>query len=77
MQPTLFENERARQPRRVLMHVIDAGGGCGDEPGTHEVVMQCGKCGYETGWITVRTVTEGRRGRPCPKCNQENSNGDR
>lgn len=72
-QPTLFDNTRPRRPRRVLMHVIDAGpwDGCG-EPGrlgSHLVRMQCPRCGHETDWIGVQSVTEGRRGKPCPECN--------
>ncbi|HSV28619.1 MAG TPA: hypothetical protein VLL76_03645 [Candidatus Omnitrophota bacterium] len=51
-----------RRPRRVLMHVMDAGSGM--------IEFACRRCGHNTGWIRDdRTVTENRRGRPCPKCN--------
>jgi hypothetical protein len=60
------EPDRKRASPRVLMHVVDAGPGCDD---AEQVVMQCGKCGHKTGWITVRTMTEAKRGQPCPKCN--------
>lgn len=71
MHDTLFEMpKRERKPRRVIMHVVDAGGGCGiEDSGQHMVQMACSKCGYKTDWFMVQTVTEGRKGKPCPKCN--------
>jgi len=57
-----------RRPRRVLMHVVDAGewyGGNGKG-----IQFSCQTCGHDTGWIKdTRTVTENKRGIPCPKCN--------
>lgn len=54
---------KPRQPRRVMMHVIDAG---------NEVAkFQCVKCMNETGWLRYSSVTEAKRGIPCPKCNEE------
>ena len=69
MQPTLFDDEpRKRAKPRVMMHVVDAGQGeC--YGGSHIVVMQCGRCGHKTDWFQVNTTTEGKRGKPCPKCN--------
>lgn len=72
----LFEIEREepkpRQKPRKLMHVIDAGGGgCGVDTGEHRVRFGCQTCNHETDWQTVKTVTEGKRGIPCPKCNPE------
>jgi DNA-directed RNA polymerase subunit RPC12/RpoP len=60
-----------RKKRRVMMHVIDAGDhGCVYEPGnTHIAQFQCAKCGDKSGWIEMRTATDGRRGIPCPNCN--------
>lgn len=72
MQPTLFDfgPKPPRAKPRVMMHVSDASC-CGDEDGSHEVCFACAKCGHETEWVTVRNVTEGRRGWPCPVCNKE------
>lgn len=45
------------------MHVNDAGG-------PELVEMICGHCGHNTGWINPgKTITELKRGLPCPKCN--------
>lgn len=53
------------------MHVIDAATDCcGGESHGHDVRFACQKCGYETEWIAVRSVSEGKLGIPCPKCNQ-------
>lgn len=59
------------------MGVMDAG-----EPGCR---FRCRRCGHETDWIGVwsvkdgwertdqpLTLTEAKRGVPCPKCNQAN-----
>lgn len=47
------------------MHVIDAGHNC--------IEMKCFHCGYESGWINDerKTITELKRGLPCPECNQQ------
>ena len=55
-----------RQPRRVLMHHIDAGPG-----NPNGAVFRCGKCDHLTGWLFDVTNEELRRGRPCPVCNVE------
>lgn len=60
-QPMLFpELERARAKPRVMMRILDAG----DEVASFE----CSRCGHRTGWVGA-TVTEQRRGKPCPQCN--------
>jgi len=58
----LFTKEQApRTKRNVLMHVVDAG--------SDMIHLKC-KCGHDTGWIKeTLTVTEYKRGVPCPKCN--------
>lgn len=59
-----------RPPRRMrgqLMHVSDAG--CGE--GKPVVRMRCAKCGYGSDWYKFDTVTEAKRGLPCPRCNGE------
>ena len=51
-----------KKPRRKLMHVSDAGDGL--------IQFRCHRCGHDTGWIEdTKTVTENKRGIPCPKCN--------
>ncbi|MGY3588042.1 hypothetical protein [Bradyrhizobium sp. USDA 4350] len=55
-----------RRSRGVLMHVCDAGGGEGRNVLCQ---MQCRKCGHRSGWLIFDTVTEAKRGIPCPKCN--------
>jgi hypothetical protein len=60
--PDLFP-DAPRRARRVMMHVIDAGSSL--------VRFACGRCRFETDWLPERTVTEDRRGWPCPRCNAE------
>jgi hypothetical protein len=64
-QAELFSKPKRRRP--VMMHVSDAGGA--EDRGVM-VTLQCPKCGAETGWIKFRTVTEAKRGQPCPRCNE-------
>lgn len=61
----LFEKP-PRRPRRVMMHVYDAGhiDGFGEA-----VRFKCTRCPYVSDWIKARTLTEDRAGEPCPKCN--------
>jgi len=69
----LFEaTEVPRAKRLWRMHVSDAG-----DDGIKTVIeFKCKRCGHNTGWIADKwTVTENRRGHPCPKCNQEKANG--
>jgi hypothetical protein len=57
-----------KPPRRMrgpLMHVYDAGSGEG--PGCM-VQMRCRRCGHQSGWLVFDTVTEAKRGQPCPNC---------
>lgn len=64
---------KPRQPRRVMMFVVDAGfDGCVDV-----IQFQCHRCHYNTGWIECdQTVTQNKRGMPCPDCNPpESDNG--
>ncbi len=55
-----------RKPRK-LMHVCDA---YGDGPEDVHVCFRCSRCGHETDWIDGLTVTEAKRGIPCPMCNK-------
>lgn len=73
-QPTLFpKDEIPRTPRKVMMHVIDAGDhGCGGtEPGEQWVKYGCSTCDEESEWQSARSITEARKGIPCPRCNTE------
>jgi len=54
-----------RQRPRILMHVIDAGYADRDKT---IVKCKCKKCGYVSDWLVVDTITEAKRGLPCPKC---------
>lgn len=67
---SLFEN-LPRTPRLIRMHVIDAGSGCGSEPGEQHVRYKCDKCNAETDWETAASISEARRGIPCTNCNKE------
>ena len=68
--PDLFPGTKPRAIRRHLMHVCEAAG-CGDDDGSGALVrMRCAKCGGETGWITLPTVTHAKRGIPCEQCNR-------
>lgn len=57
-----------KPPRRMrgqLMRVCDTGPGEG--PGC-VVQMRCKRCGHQSEWLLFDTVTEAKRGLPCPKC---------
>lgn len=71
--PDMFpETKLPRQPRRVLMHVCDAGVGCGSmEPGEQWVQYECTKCELRSEWQTAENITTARRGIPCPQCNKD------
>jgi hypothetical protein len=59
-----------RKPPSKLMHVCDANGCC-EEDGTGAMVrMRCKRCGYESQWLYLGSVTEAKRGKPCPDCNK-------
>jgi len=58
--------EIPRSPSVKRMHVVDAGNG----PGCKVIQFECGHCGHDTGWIEDKcSVTENKRGMPCPECN--------
>lgn len=52
-----------RKTRGQLMHVCDA-----RHDAIATVELECGKCGHRTEWIEFATVTEAKRGLPCPVC---------
>lgn len=54
--------KKPRKPRQWRMRVADAGYRC--------IQFKCPRCGYDTGWIIDdRTVSQNKRGLPCPTCN--------
>jgi rubrerythrin len=56
----LLERPPRRKPRK-LMHVFDYGSGMAH--------FKCEHCGYDDDWTpAAQTVSEDRRGRPCPVC---------
>lgn len=61
---------KPRAPRLWRMHVIDAGI---REDGAEIAVFKCSRCGHETRWTEFRTITEAKRGLPCPNCNKAQS----
>lgn len=68
--PDMFaELKPPRQKPKKLMHVCDASGGCNEDGSGAMVRMSCKLCGHETGWLYLPTVTEAKRGKPCPNCN--------
>lgn len=63
----LFPETITKQRRRKLMHVADAGDR-GDKGPICQ--MECVTCGERTDWLEFESITEAKRGIPCPKCNQ-------
>lgn len=74
----LFTNEQAprfRKPRKWLMHFYDVG----PSPYVSEsgkeafyVHWKCKRCGHDDDWSHFEgTVSDVKRGIPCPKCNGE------
>lgn len=62
------ESKPPRQAPRKLMHVCDASGCAHDDGSGAMVRMSCKRCGYESDWLYLDTVTEAKRGLPCPGC---------
>jgi len=62
---------RHRAKPLVRMHLTDAGdSGCVmNPPDAYIACFKCHKCGHSVKWVQVNTTPEGRRGLPCPKCN--------
>ncbi len=60
--------EVQRAPRQHRMHVWDAGDS-GDNELPIMCVFHCGRCGGSSEWTKVKSVTEAKRGIPCPTCN--------
>lgn len=58
---------RSRPRRKFVMHVHDAGNA---EEGAIIAQFRCKRCGHETDWLVCETLTEARKGIPCPLCNK-------
>ena len=63
--------DKPRKKNEWLMHVTDCGDGNYGAQNDNEqfVLLKCNRCGNESGWITLPSVTAAKRGIPCPKCN--------
>jgi len=71
----LFPDLPRDRPRLKRMQVVDAGGE--ESPAVH---LKCPHCGHDAGWKNMDregwTLTETKRGIPCPICNpKENDDG--
>ena len=69
----LFANLPRDRPRIVRMHVVDAGG-------NYDVHLKCSTCGHDAGWVNLEqlglTISQAKRGVPCPVCNATGPPGD-
>lgn len=69
--PDMFaELKPPRKTPQKLMHVCDSGGCCEEDGSGAMVRMQCKRCSYESEWLYLGSVTEAKRGKPCPVCNE-------
>lgn len=55
-----------RAAPRVMAHVVDAGCSCE----TNLARFECKRCGWGSGWLSVASISDGKRGIPCQTCNQ-------
>lgn len=69
----LFPSDpKPRTPRVVRMHMVDAGEAPGRMSGwktAQGAHFKCCRCGHDDDWTFDLTITEIKRGLPCPKCN--------
>jgi len=62
-----------RKPSVVRMRAIDHGQAPGLMPGwktAQGARFRCWRCGHDDGWSFNMTVSEIKRGLPCPICNE-------
>lgn len=52
-------------------HIVDAGPneGASAREYPHLGEFECKRCGWNSGWMQGQTITEMKRGIPCPDCN--------
>jgi DNA-directed RNA polymerase subunit RPC12/RpoP len=67
-----FDGSHGSADRVRRMHMVDAGPNQDVGP-THVAKYRCARCGTESEWQTANTISEIRRGIPCPKCNPPNA----
>ena len=68
-QPTLFAMPPKTRVKR--MHVVDAGDPSHYDPAfpnRHIAQFGCRRCKFETDWVLMDTISETKRGIPCPRC---------
>jgi len=66
---------KPRRPPQKLMHVADVYCDmCSEE--VQVVKFVCSRCDYATDWVEISTVTEAKRGIPCPVCTAKNVNNE-
>jgi hypothetical protein len=58
---------RPAAARRKLAHCSD----CGCFPDGRVCAFFTCECGWESGWVGARSVSEAKRGIPCERCNQK------
>lgn len=68
LQDMFAELKPPKAKPRKLMHVCDASHDDFDDKAT--VRLNCARCDYITDWLAM-SVTEAKRGIPCPQCNKE------
>lgn len=61
-----------RAMRGQLMHVYDIGG----SESNPDCQMRCKRCGFASEWLRFDSVTEAKRGLPCPACNGNRAEGE-
>ena len=67
--PLLFDKvDIPRSPSIKRMRVVDAG--MSDMKGCQWLGLECPHCGYKEEGHYTETVTEAKRGIPCPECNE-------
>lgn len=70
--PDLFpETLQTRAKARVMMKGVDHSFNDEDPESPYIGHMRCHKCGHDAGWMGFKTLTEARRGAPCPVCNPQ------
>lgn len=68
MKPALDLFPYTKAPRakpRVMAHVCDAGCICESDIAKFE----CRACGWQSEWLNIASISEGKRGVPCEVCN--------
>ena len=59
------ETKVPRAAPRVMAHVFDAGCSCE----TNMARFECKRCGWQSEWLSVASISDGKRGIPCQTCN--------